>query len=47
MAKFTKGARVSGAEREQLAATLIKSYKKGASLRELAELTGRSEGFVH
>jgi predicted transcriptional regulator len=47
MDTVTKGARISGAEREQLAKTLRKSYEKGASLRELASQTGRSYGFVH
>jgi predicted transcriptional regulator len=45
--KVTKGARITGAERERLASTLRKNYEKGASLRELAERTGRSYGFVH
>ena len=47
MGTVTKGARISGAEREQLAKTLRKSYEQGASLRELAFQTGRSYGFVH
>jgi predicted transcriptional regulator len=47
MDKVTKGARISGAERERLAKTLRKRYEKGASLRELAGQTGRSYGFVH
>ena len=47
MVNVTKGARISGAERERLTSTLQKKYEKGASLRELAEQTGRSYGFVH
>jgi predicted transcriptional regulator len=47
MVKVTKGARITGAERERLTSTLRKKYEKGASLRELAEQTGRSYGFVH
>jgi predicted transcriptional regulator len=47
MVKVVKGARITGAERERLASTLRKNYEKGASLRELAERTGRSYGFVH
>ena len=47
MAKVTKGARITGAERERLAGTLRKNYEKGATVRELAEQTGRSYGFVH
>jgi predicted transcriptional regulator len=45
--KVAKGARISGADRERLTNTLRKQYEKGASLRELAEQTGRSYGFVH
>jgi hypothetical protein len=47
MVKETKGARITGAERERLTSTLRKKYEKGASLRELAGQTGRSYGFVH
>jgi hypothetical protein len=47
MVKVAKGVRVTGAERERLASTLRKNYEKGASVRELAEQTGRSYGFVH
>jgi predicted transcriptional regulator len=47
MATVTKGVRITGAERERLTNTLRKKYEKGASLRELAEQTGRSYGFVH
>lgn len=47
MVKVVKGARITGAERERLTSTLRTRYEKGASLRELAEQTGRSYGFVH
>ncbi len=47
MAELTKGRRVTGAERDKLAADLKKKYAAGASIRELAEGTGRSYGFVH
>jgi predicted transcriptional regulator len=47
MVEVKKGARISGAAREQLARTLRKNYEKGASIRGLAEQTGRSYGFVH
>lgn len=47
MVKVAKGARIVGAERERLTSTLRTKYEKGASLRELAEQTGRSYGFVH
>ncbi|MFB9365688.1 helix-turn-helix domain-containing protein [Kitasatospora albolonga] len=42
-----KGSRVTGAAREKLAADLKKQYDSGASIRALAESTGRSYGFVH
>jgi hypothetical protein len=42
-----KGSRVTGAAREKLAAELKKKYDSGASIRALAEETGRSYGFVH
>lgn len=38
---------VTGAAREKLAAVLKKKYDSGASIRALAEETGRSYGFVH
>lgn len=47
MAKLTKGARIGGAERDRLTSTLRTKYEKGASIRSLAEQTGRSYGFVH
>ncbi len=42
-----KGSRVTGAAREKLATELKKKYDSGASIRALAEETGRSYGFVH
>jgi hypothetical protein len=42
-----KGSRVTGAAREKLAADLKRKYESGASIRALAEETGRSYGFVH
>ena len=42
-----RGTRLSGTEREQLAAELSKGYAEGKSIRALAEETGRSYGFVH
>jgi predicted transcriptional regulator len=42
-----KGRRVTGSERDKLAAELRKKYEGGASIRALAEATGRSYGFVH
>lgn len=47
MAEIGKGRRVSGSERDKLSADLKKKYAAGASIRDLAEATGRSYGFVH
>jgi hypothetical protein len=47
VADLKKGSRVTGAEREQLAGDLRRRYDEGASIRALAESTGRSYGFVH
>lgn len=38
--------RITGAERDKLAAELSQRYDGGATLRELADLTGRSYSFV-
>jgi Helix-turn-helix domain len=42
-----KGARITGTDRSKLAGELKKKYSQGASIRALAEETGRSYGFVH
>jgi hypothetical protein len=42
-----KGKRITGAARGKLAAELKTAYESGASIRALAEDTGRSYGFVH
>jgi hypothetical protein len=42
----SRRARISGATRDKLAASLKKKYENGASIRALAESTGRSYGFV-
>jgi hypothetical protein len=42
-----KGARIVGAAREELTAELVRKYDNGATIRQLAEDTGRSYGFVH
>jgi hypothetical protein len=47
MADLKKGARITGTQRDKLATDLKKKYEKGASIRALAEQTGRSYGFVH
>lgn len=47
MADSERAPRVTGEERERLAAMLVAQYEQGASIRELAASTGRSYGFVH
>ena len=47
MADRRRGSRVTGAKRDQQATDLKKRYDGGASIRSLAESTGRSYGFVH
>lgn len=47
VAEVKKGARITGADRDKLAVQITKKYEGGASIRELAESTGRSYGFVH
>jgi hypothetical protein len=42
-----KGSRVTGTDRDRLAVDLRKKYDSGASIRTLADSTGRSYGFVH
>jgi len=47
VSELKKGARVTGNDRSKLAGELKKKYTGGASIRALAEETGRSYGFVH
>lgn len=47
MAELKKGSRVTGSERDRLAADLRRKYDSGESIRALASSTGRSYGFVH
>ena len=47
MAELKKGSRVTGGERDRLAADLRRKYDAGESIRALASSTGRSYGFVH
>ena len=47
MAELKKGARITGGDRNKLAADLKRRYTAGASIRDLASETGRSYGFVH
>lgn len=42
-----KGKRITGTARATLAAELKRDYEAGASIRQLAEDTGRSYGFIH
>lgn len=42
-----KGRKITGEARDELAADLRKAYESGASIRTLAEGTGRSYGFIH
>ena len=45
--ELKKGSQVTGSDREILAAELKGKYEAGASIRALAEASGRSYGFVH
>ncbi|GAB3279486.1 helix-turn-helix domain-containing protein [Actinocorallia lasiicapitis] len=45
--EVTKGRRVSGDQRADLARTAADKYASGASIRSLAAELGRSYGFVH
>ena len=47
MAELKKGARITGGDRNKLAADLKRRYTGGKSIRDLASETGRSYGFVH
>jgi hypothetical protein len=47
VAELKKGSRVTGLERDRLAADLRRQYEAGESIRALASATGRSYGFVH
>ena len=47
MAELKKGTRVTGGDRDKLAADLKRKYESGQSIRLLAEASGRSYGFVH
>jgi hypothetical protein len=47
MAELKKGSRITGVARDKLGSELMKKYEKGASIRTLADSTGRSYGFIH
>jgi hypothetical protein len=45
--ELKKGSRVTGGDRDRLAADLKRKYESGQSIRLLAQTSGRSYGFVH
>lgn len=45
--ELKKGSRVTGGDRDTLSVELKGKYEGGASIRALAEASGRSYGFVH
>jgi predicted transcriptional regulator len=47
VADLKKGARITGGDRNKLATDLKRRYTGGKSIRDLANETGRSYGFVH
>jgi predicted transcriptional regulator len=47
VAELKKGARITGSDRAKLANEITSQYRKGASIRQLAETHGRSYGFMH
>ncbi len=47
MTELKKGSRVTGGDRDTLSGELKSKYEGGASIRALAEASGRSYGFVH
>ena len=40
-------ARIKGADRDKVAKRYVARYRKGESIRSIAEESGRSYGFVH
>jgi hypothetical protein len=42
-----KGRRITGKERQKLGRKLANRYEQGSSIQQLANLTGRSYGFIH
>ena len=47
MADIKKGARLTGEDRARMADRVLAQYNEGHSIREIAQDTGRSYGFVH
>lgn len=46
-AGLSKGARITGESRDKVKGEIKAQYEAGASIRSLAEQTGRSYGFIH
>jgi transposase len=42
-----KGARLTGEDRARMSERVLAQYSEGHSIREIAQETGRSYGFVH
>lgn len=47
MSETNKGRRITGAERQAMTQDVQSKYADGASIRQLADETGRSYGFIH
>ncbi|HKG49832.1 MAG TPA: helix-turn-helix domain-containing protein [Actinomycetales bacterium] len=47
MTDIKKGARLIGDDRTRMAERVTAQYNEGRSIREIAQETGRSYGFVH
>jgi transposase len=45
--EIKKGARLTGEDRARMAERVLAQYGEGHSIREIAQETGRSYGFVH
>lgn len=47
MTELAKGARLTGDDRVRMTERVVQEYQAGRSIRQIAEDTGRSYGFVH
>jgi len=45
--EIKKGARLTGEDRARMSERVLAQYSEGHSIREIAQETGRSYGFVH
>jgi transposase len=45
--EIKKGARLTGEDRTRMSERVLAQYSEGHSIREIAQETGRSYGFVH